>query len=186
MSRPSVLQRRFLHLWFVNLATDRVRLMSQPASDREAARPPFGLVVKIKGALRLQAVDEAAHTLGLRPKMSLADARALAPDLRVQDADLAADVDFLQQLMQAHRRYTPALALAPPDGIDLDVTGSAALFGSETALVEDLTARLRRAGVTAQVGVFRLGPSPAGRMYRSPWRAGGGGGVERGGPEAQP
>ncbi|MGH7108142.1 MAG: hypothetical protein ACREFT_16725, partial [Acetobacteraceae bacterium] len=50
-------------------------------------------------------------------------------------------------------RYAPLVALDPPDGIWIDITGSAHLFGGESALLAALRARLEAAGLAARVAI---------------------------------
>ncbi len=100
-----------------------------------------------KSALRLTAVDEAASAQGLSAGMTLSDARARVPGLAVAQADPAADLALLMRLAEACRRFTPALALQTPDGLDLDVTGCAALFGGEARLLMAARAMAQRAGL---------------------------------------
>lgn len=144
--KPSAPPRRFLHLWLDRLPVDRLRRTSAIGS-------PFALLAKAKSALRLYALDEAAEREGLAIGMTLADARARLPELEVADADPAADLALLERLTDAGRRYTPAVAVAPPDGIDLDVTGAAPLHGGEAALIEDVRRRFGRLGVAVRQGL---------------------------------
>lgn len=97
--------------------------------------------------MRLVAVDRAALALGLVPGLSLADARARMPGLGIADHDPKADARFLERIADGCDRYTPMVALDPPDGLILDISGCAHLFGGEEALREDLTARLGRLGL---------------------------------------
>lgn len=85
--------------------------------------------------------------------MMLAAARARVPELQTVDADPAADRAALKELAELCRRYTPSLAIDPPDGVHLNVTGCGPLFGGEAALAADLTARVGRLGFTARYGV---------------------------------
>jgi protein ImuB len=134
--KPSAFPPRFAHLWFPRLSTDRVRrTLSLPAGI------PLVLAEKAKSALRLAAVDRAAERGGLVIGMTLADARARTPGLRMVHADPAADLALLARLADACRRYTPALALHAPDGVDLNLTGAAALFGGEAALLSAIARR---------------------------------------------
>ena len=108
---------------------------------------PFVLVEKQKGAMRLAAANRAALALGLAPGLSLADARARQPDLGIADLDRRADAAWLERIADGCDRYTPMVACDPPDGLILDISGCAHLFGGEAALRADLVARLRRLGM---------------------------------------
>src|SRR4051812_35127544 len=50
-------------------------------------------------------------------------------------------------------RYSPLVAADRPNGVWIEVAGSAHLFGGEEALLHDLTRRLRRAGVNARAAI---------------------------------
>ena len=104
----------------------------------------------MKGALRLAAVDARACSLGLEVGLALADARARVPDLLVFDQDEHADLDWLERIADGCARYTPMVALDPPDGLILDISGCAHLFGGEAGLAGDAGARCARLGMTAR------------------------------------
>lgn len=87
-------------------------------------------------ALRLTAVDRRAARQGLVVGMTLADARARCPDLVTQQADPAADALHLGRMLERMRQFTPMVALDPPDGLILDISGCAHLFGGDDALAE--------------------------------------------------
>ncbi|MCA1748557.1 MAG: DNA polymerase Y family protein, partial [Sphingomonadales bacterium] len=111
------------------------------------ADPPRAFTEKVKGAMRLAAIDETARRLGLVPGLSLADARAQLPDLEVEEHDPEADRRWLDRLCDGCARYTPMAAASPPDALVLDIAGCAHLFGGEAALAEDAVARLRAIGM---------------------------------------
>ncbi len=113
----------------------------------------MALIAKRDNTLRLAALDEAAEALGLDVGLPLAAARARVPELAVIDADPTADQVFLVAIGEACRRYTPAFALDPPDGVHLDITGTQALFGGETALIDHLSAHLQRQRISVRTGV---------------------------------
>src|SRR6476619_4716416 len=141
----SASSRRYLSVWLGLLSTDRI-----------AKRfPPDALVIAapVKGALRLSAVNDAAVALGLRVGMPLADARAMYPKLAVADADESADFALLEAIADWCDRYTPLVGLDPPDGLTLDISGCAHLFGGEAALAADLVRRLTRQDLQARVAV---------------------------------
>ncbi|MFT3978585.1 MAG: DNA polymerase Y family protein, partial [Sphingomonas bacterium] len=130
--------RRYLALWFPFLCAERLRNRSAAAPD---ARAPFALVEKVRGALRLAAVDAVAARLGLEPGLALADARARVPDLAVAEHDPLADLAWLEAIADGCVRYTPMVAVDAPDGLLLDIAGCEHLFGGEAALAAEVTER---------------------------------------------
>jgi len=118
------------------------------AASRCAAPPPddapFALVEKIRGAIRLFAPGPQALALGLTPGLALADARARVPELHVRKADPTADQQWLEQIAEDCDRFTPMVETCPPDGLTLDITGCAHLFGGEAALAAAVETRMQR------------------------------------------
>ncbi len=119
----------------------------------------------MKGALRLVAVDQAARSLGLEPGMALADARARVPELQAFDHDPAADRVWLERLADGCIRYTPMVALDPPDGLILDITGCTHLFGGERGLTADIEARMAALRMIARLA-FAGSPGAAHALAR--------------------
>ncbi len=110
------------------------------------------------GAVRIVAANAAAQAAGVDPGLSLTDARAILPSLKVVEADAAADRACLDGMLAWARRYTPWIAIEGVDerggaGLWLDVTGCAHLFGDERALIEDFEVRLNRFGFISRFGV---------------------------------
>jgi protein ImuB len=160
--------RRVMSLWLPHFATDRIH--SRRARERPLTSPspaPWGRVGERAGLVTARAtagrglvasVDAVAAANGLAPGMSLADARAILPALRVHPSDPAGDAAALGRLADWCTRYTPWTAVEANDegsgaGLWLDVTGCAHLFGGEAALLRDLLARLSRFGHAARAAV---------------------------------
>jgi len=108
---------------------------------------------EVKNALALAAVNDAAARLGLRAGMALADAKAMYPMLTVANADPEADQILLETIADWCDRYTPLIGLDPPDGLTLDITGCAHLFGGEAAFCGDIVQRLGRQGFAARAAI---------------------------------
>jgi protein ImuB len=129
----------------------------ESGGERAHAAPntdaPLAVVAKIKSALRLVALDETAERRGLSPGQALADARAMIPSLKTIDEDKAGDQALLAAIADWAERYTPLVALAPPNGLMLDITGAAHLFGGEEALRADLADRLQVQGFLARAAI---------------------------------
>ena len=140
--------KRVISLWLPRFATDRARCRNRP--DR-----PFGLIEARGGQLLLHAVDEKAERAGIRAGQTLADARAVLPDLHAAEVDPAAETRALARLAEWCGRYTPWAAPggsgdAGDGSVWLDVTGCAHLFGGESALLRDLARRVGDLGFAAR------------------------------------
>jgi protein ImuB len=135
-------RRRCLALWFPFLPCERTIRSAPPEPGQ-----PFALVARVGQALRLAALtaDGAGH--GLAVGMTLADARARCPDLVTAPHDPHEDAKLLAVLARRMGRFTPMVALDPPDGLVLDITGCAHLFGGEAALAR---LAMAEAGLTAR------------------------------------
>ena len=105
----------------------------------------------------MAAANPAAETEGVVPGDTLADARVKAGALQVQPVDPAADDAALRALALWATRYTPAVAAwderSGADGLFLEITGAAHLFGGEEQLLDDLAQRLARFGLPARLAV---------------------------------
>lgn len=73
--------------------------------------------------------------------MPLATARAMHPALDVIDHDPHADAALLNAIADWCDRFTPLVAFDGSDGLLLDITGCAHLFGDEAKLLNMLTDR---------------------------------------------
>lgn len=144
-------KRRYLALWFPLLPTDRLQIQ-EGATDRPP-ESPLALTAKIRGALRLCAANRNAQALGIVPGLTLADARALHPDLVVADMNEDADRHWLQWLAEHCLGWSPRVATIPPDGIIVDITGSEHLFGGETGLVAQAEETFAAIGVSVRMAV---------------------------------
>nr|WP_162895036.1 DNA polymerase Y family protein [Rhizobium terrae] len=96
--------------------------------------------------MRLTALDEICEGLGLKRGQGLAEARAMFPNIDVADEDGAADRALIEAIADWCDRYTPLVALDGGEGLFLDITGCAHLFGGEEALLKDVLARLLQMG----------------------------------------
>lgn len=125
---------------------------SPPAEDT-----PFALVDKGVHGLTLSGLNAAARKLGLRHGQAHADACAIAPDLISAPAEPERDRVVLQKLALWAERWSPSVSLDAEgpelEGLILDVTGAAHLWGGEAAMLADIRSRLRKAGIAARVAM---------------------------------
>ncbi|HVJ03766.1 MAG TPA: DUF6504 family protein [Sphingomonas sp.] len=95
-----------------------------------------------------------AQALGLFPGMPLTQARAQVRGLDIRPADPESDLAALRRLaILAARRWSPIVALSGEDGLFLDLTGTAHLFGGEERMARGIVRLLARAGFTARIAI---------------------------------
>jgi protein ImuB len=126
-------------------------LLEEPG--KFAGDAPCIVVAKENNALQIVSLDDGATRLGLSIGLPLANARAIAPHLTVFDADEAADAKTLAGIADWCDRFTPLVALDPPHGLYLDITGCAHLFGGERALMQAVCDVLTRQGFIVSAAI---------------------------------
>ena len=126
------------------------RLRPSPADSVER---PFVLTQTGAGGERLYALTPAAEAAGLSAGMGVADARALAPALQARCADPETDRAALKRFARWAGRFSPWTAPDPGlpglDGVLLDISGCASVFGGEDQLLTRLVNETRALGLTA-------------------------------------
>jgi protein ImuB len=85
--------------------------------------------------------------------MPLADALAFLPSLAAAAAQPAEDAAALRRLAEWCGRYSPWTAPDGTDGVKIEITGCAHLWGGEKGLAADLAARLGRQGIAGRIAV---------------------------------
>lgn len=146
-----------ISLWFPTLATDRLNCTKIDTKNEKLSKlsPPLVTVTTQHGSLKIVAANHSANMQGIKPGLSLADSRALSPDLVVRQANPAADVKALNKLAQACERYSPWTAVDPSDssGIWIDITGCTHLYNGERPLTQDLHDHCIQAGYQPRIGL---------------------------------
>ena len=131
-------RQRILSLWLPRLPTDRLARLRAPSPDDKPA-----VIYGKRGNVDLVvALDAKAERLGLYKGLAMAQARAMHPAIVAIEEEPHADAKLLDMLADWCLRYTPLVASDPPDGLLLDITGCAHLYGGEARLIADLAERL--------------------------------------------
>jgi protein ImuB len=143
------MRKRVVSMWFPRLPSDRVLRagLRHIADDNR----PFALIHHEKNTDRIYCLNQAAEAQGLHRGMGFSDARAYCPDLQSHPANRVADIKFLHTLARWSKRYCPWVGLDGTDGLMLNITGSAHLFGGEAQMLDDMRHRLARAGVSGRI-----------------------------------
>ncbi|MFA5898374.1 MAG: DNA polymerase Y family protein [Hyphomicrobium sp.] len=142
--------KRIVFVWLPLWPIERMR-SAQPALVPDNAS--LALVETGVHGIRITAATPHAAAKGVRIGQALADARAVFPDLLTQAADPCRDRSALVRLARWCGRYGPNRNIDGEDGIWIDITGVAHLYGGEAALLADLAARLARFSLTARLGL---------------------------------
>jgi protein ImuB len=118
----------------------------------------------------ITAANTEAEKQGVIVGMVLADARAVVPELEVQDDKPELIEKLLKRLAEWCIRFTPMVSVNSPDGLILDATGCTHLWGGDEAYLNDVVKKLNvrgydvRAAIADTIGVAwgvaRFGKGP--------------------------
>src|SRR5579862_301587 len=139
--------QRVMSLFLPRWPIDRQR-RNNARSDR-----PLVLIASIAGKRIVTAANAGAAAEGIAPGRGLADARVLCPDLQVAAADFVGDAAALSALARWCNRFSPFVSPCGSDGIALDITGCAHLFGGEAGLAAQAVERLKRQGIECRAAI---------------------------------
>jgi protein ImuB len=142
---------RVVSLYLPTWPTDRFARKAGSAAPDPAM--PFVMVGQDGRQRAVVAANAAAQRAGLRIGMPATTAQALVAGLVIQHADPAADAEAVERLAVWALRYSPVVAVDPPDGIVIDATGATHLHGGEEAMLGDLIARLSATKITARAAM---------------------------------
>ncbi|MCB2066458.1 MAG: DNA polymerase Y family protein [Erythrobacter sp.] len=135
------------------LALDRWRDCENCQRGEGADALPTALIAETAHGPRVETINHAARAEGVRAGVMLADARTLCPMLQVRAADPAGDLAFLERFAVWAQRWGPWSATDPPDGVLVDVTAVAHLFGGEARLLADVAARCQARGLATSAAI---------------------------------
>ena len=139
--------KRVLSIWLPRLAIERWAKSNDYPPDA-----PVVLTVEGTHGPIIHAVTKAAAECGARLGARLTDARALDPALVAVPADPEGDTVLVEKLARWAGRWSP-LVEVDGDGLRLDVTGVAHLFGGERRLVRDVRRRFAQIGFSTQIAI---------------------------------
>jgi protein ImuB len=165
--------KRIASIWLPHLAVERWTKSSDYPPDA-----PVALTIEGAHGSVIHAVTQAAAERGARAGARLTDARALDPTLIAAPADPAGDAALVKQLAKWAGRWSP-LVEVDGDGLRLDVTGVAHLFGGEKRLVRDVQQSFAQIGFTARVAIAPTAAAAWALAHFSPFPLEGEGGSSR-------
>lgn len=131
----------WLALRFANLPLD---VYSRACGPAQSAGRPIG--VSNGSGASLLACNEAARALGIRPGMPVSAATALAGGLHVLPRDSTAEGAALERIAAWAMQFTPAVSIAPPAEVLLEIGGSLKVFGGLNPLWSAVAGGLKKLG----------------------------------------
>lgn len=145
------MSRRLLSLWFPRLGAER--LLRQARSEAALQDAPFAVVEQLGNSEVLSSVSAAGSAAGLYRGQPLRDAHAVTAALRTARRNSQAEAAFLAALQRWAGKFSPWIAADGEDGLMLDVTGCAHLFGGEAGLCRQIAEETADMGLSAELGL---------------------------------
>jgi protein ImuB len=142
------MKKRFVAVWFHHLETDWF-IIRQPA----LRAVPFVLASKDHGRLVIAAASDLAEQQGIKKGMVVADARMLIPSLDVLDQIPDLNNKLLNKLAEWCIRFSPYVAIDATDGLILDASGCAHLWGGDIDYLATIIKKLNARGYQVRVGM---------------------------------
>ncbi|MGM9478121.1 Y-family DNA polymerase [Pedobacter sp. GSP4] len=139
--------KRYMSIWFPFLLTDWM-LIRRPEWKTSA----LVCAGNNHGRMIVVAANPIANAQGIQRGMPLADARAIARQLEVFDEKTGRAEKLLEGLARWAIRYTPLTAVHT-DGILLDISGCAHLWGGEECYLKHILDRLQSSGYCVKAAI---------------------------------
>lgn len=140
--------KRFVSIWFRHLCTDWFAL-KQPDLHKKC----FVLSTPVHGRMVVAAANALAQKNNIVKDMVVADARAVMPDLVVIDEMPELIDKLLKRLAEWCIRFTPFVAVDPPDGLILDASGCSHLWGGDDQYIQAIGRKLNERGYDVRLAM---------------------------------
>lgn len=99
------------------------------------------------------ALSAEARRRGVQAGARIVDVQAIHPDLHVERSDAEGDQKLLERAAMWARRWCPWTVRDSMDGITMDITGAAHLFGGEARMLRDIGQRFKMQGLGTRLAV---------------------------------
>ncbi|MDT3401349.1 Y-family DNA polymerase [Mucilaginibacter terrae] len=139
------MSKRYVSLWFRHLVADW-QLIRRP----ELAGVPYVFVVPDHGRKLITAISPMAEAAGIHAGMRAADAKAICHGLEIFDEKPGKAEKLLLGIGEWCIRFTPIVAVDPPDGLILEISGCTHLWGGERPYLKDILTKLKDKGYTVR------------------------------------
>lgn len=140
--------KRYVSIWFTDFSIDQ--LIRQHPQLKNAA---LVTAAPERGRMLVKAASKTAQQKGVFANMVVADGRALAPELLVFDDEPQKSQKLLHTIARWCIRFTPIAATDGADGLMLDVSGCAHLWGGERPYLQHICAKISAAGFNVRAAM---------------------------------
>ncbi|WP_425044529.1 Y-family DNA polymerase [Primorskyibacter sp. S87] len=141
-------KRRILSLWFPRLGAERLMRMARGLADGPLA------VVADQGNMQVVAsINQAGEEAGVQVGQPVRDAHAMCGHLLTRPQNAPAEAAFLTALRRWAGKFSPWVAEEAADGLVIDLSGCAHLFGGEEALLSVIETDCGDMGLTVRLGI---------------------------------
>ncbi len=141
-------KRRILSLWFPRLGAERL-----VRAARGLHVGPLAVVAEQSNMQVVTSLNVEAHAAGLRVGQPVRDAHAMCAALVTRPRNPPAEAAFLTALRRWAGKFSPWVAEEPPDGLIVDLSGCAHLFGGEETLLNVIETDCADMGLGVQMGI---------------------------------
>ncbi|MFT7594169.1 MAG: protein ImuB [Paracoccaceae bacterium] len=140
--------RRILSLWFPRLGAERLGRVARGTTDG-----PLAVVAEQANMQVITSVNAQAQAAGLQVGQPVRDAHAMCAHLITRTRNAPAEAAFLAALRRWAGKFSPWVAEEAPDGLAIDLTGCAHLFGGEAAMLGMVEADCTDMGLSVCAGL---------------------------------
>ncbi len=141
-------KRRILSLWFPRLGAERL-----VRAARGLHAGPLAVVAEQSNMQVVTSLNAEAQAAGLRVGQPVRDAHAMCAALVTRPRNPPAEAAFLTALRRWAGKFSPWVAEEPPDGLIVDLSGCAHLFGGEETLLNVIETDCADMGLGVQMGI---------------------------------
>ena len=141
-------KRRILSLWFPRLGAERLMRLEHLSPE-----VPLAVVAEARNLQAVSSINSAAAQAGLFVGQPVRDAHAMCADLLTRSCNAPAEAQFLTALRRWAGKFSPWVAEEAPDGLVIDLSGCAHLFGGEAPLLDVIEMDCTDMGLSMRPGV---------------------------------
>ena len=144
------MEKRYVSIWFRHLLADW-QVIRRP----ELKELPFAFVAPDHGRMMVTAVSSMAQAEGVKVGMRAADAKAICPTLEALDDKPGRTLQLLKGLGAWCIRYSPLVMVDDfsMDGLLMDVSGCAHLWGGEKSYIKEIVSRFKSKGYLVRMAM---------------------------------